>query len=114
MKKERTKKTILPAFKSESEEADWLASEEGQNVVEKLFELAEKAGTLKRGVPPALSRHLKKTEPTKLLSIRYPESDIQRAQAVAERKGLSYQSYIKMLLREGLDREEASSGRRAR
>jgi len=41
-------------------------------------------------------------EPTVPISIRLPETDLQRAQAVAERKGIPYQSLLKQVIREGL------------
>lgn len=40
-----------------------------------------------------------------LLSIRLPEPDIALAQRLAHSKGLPYQTYIKSLLHEALDRE---------
>ena len=42
---------------------------------------------------------------SRLLSIRIPEPDIALAQRLAERKGLPYQTYIKSLLHEALERE---------
>jgi len=40
------------------------------------------------------------------VTIRIDNRDIERAQKVAEKKGVGYQTLIKMLLREGLDRGE--------
>ena len=42
---------------------------------------------------------------SRLLSIRLPEPDIALAQRLAEKKGLPYQTYIKSLLHEALERE---------
>ncbi len=42
---------------------------------------------------------------SRLLSIRLPEPDIALAQRLAEAKGLPYQTYIKSLLHEALQRE---------
>ena len=42
---------------------------------------------------------------SRLLSIRLPEHDIALAQSLAESKGLPYQTYIKSLLHEALERE---------
>jgi hypothetical protein len=42
---------------------------------------------------------------SRLLSIRLPESDIALAQTLARAKGLPYQTYIKSLLHEALERE---------
>jgi predicted DNA binding CopG/RHH family protein len=44
---------------------------------------------------------------SRLLSIRLPEPDIALAQRLAEAKGLPYQTYIKSLLHEALQRESA-------
>jgi predicted DNA binding CopG/RHH family protein len=38
--------------------------------------------------------------------LRIPNGDLNRARLQAGNKGIGYQTYIKMLLREGLDREE--------
>ena len=42
---------------------------------------------------------------SRLLSIRLPEPDIPLAQQLARAKGLPYQTYIKSLLHEALERE---------
>jgi predicted DNA binding CopG/RHH family protein len=42
---------------------------------------------------------------SRLLSIRLPEPDIALAQRLAELKGLPYQTYIKSLSHEALERE---------
>ena len=47
----------------------------------------------------------------RLLSIRLPEPDIALAQRLAESKGLPYQTYIKSLLHEALERERALAER---
>jgi predicted DNA binding CopG/RHH family protein len=49
---------------------------------------------------------------SRLLSIRLPEPDIALAQRLAESKGLPYQTYIKSLLHEALERERASVERK--
>jgi hypothetical protein len=46
---------------------------------------------------------------SRLLSIRLPEPDIALAQRLAETKGLPYQTYIKSLLHEALERERAGA-----
>jgi len=49
---------------------------------------------------------------SRLLSIRLPEPDIALAQKLAESKGLPYQTYIKSLLHEALERERVLAGRK--
>jgi hypothetical protein len=48
---------------------------------------------------------------SRLLSIRLPEPDIALAQKLAAAKGLPYQTYIKSLLHEALERERVQTGR---
>jgi predicted DNA binding CopG/RHH family protein len=48
-----------------------------------------------------LSRKKKSTQ----IAIRLPETDIAQARKIAERKGIGYQTLLKMLLHEGLERE---------
>jgi len=49
---------------------------------------------------------------SRLLSIRLPEPDIALAQRLAASKGLPYQTYIKSLLHEALERERLHSARK--
>lgn len=49
---------------------------------------------------------------SRLLSIRLPEPDIALAQRLAESKGLPYQTYIKSLLHEALERERVLAERK--
>ena len=49
---------------------------------------------------------------SRLLSIRLPEPDIALAQRLAESKGLPYQTYIKSLLQEVLERERVLAERK--
>jgi predicted DNA binding CopG/RHH family protein len=46
------------------------------------------------------------TPPT---TIRLAPDDISRARVLAERRGLRYQTYLKMLIHEALEREEKAS-----
>lgn len=48
---------------------------------------------------------------SRLLSIRLAEPDIALAQKLAATKGLPYQTYIKSLLHEALEREKALAER---
>lgn len=48
---------------------------------------------------------------SRLLSIRLPENDLALARSLAESKGLPYQTYIKSLLHEALEREHALAER---
>lgn len=102
------------AVRSEAEEARWF--EENQDRILKLFERARKEGKLRigsRSVGVTLSKStgalLK--PPSQKVMLRIPTQDLERAKRLAAAKGLGYQTYIKSLLRQGLDVEE---GRRRR
>jgi hypothetical protein len=49
---------------------------------------------------------------SRLLSIRLPEPDIALAQRLAQTRGLPYQTYIKSLLHEALERERTLAERK--
>jgi predicted DNA binding CopG/RHH family protein len=94
-------KTEMPKFKTESQEADWWASAEGRSFLKK------KSRELQaRGVEPAGSKLVVglKRESTQI-ALRLPDSDLERARKIAERKGIGYQTLLKMLVHEGLERE---------
>jgi predicted DNA binding CopG/RHH family protein len=87
----------VPKFKNEPEEAQWWDSQ-GKNIT-RAFEQAATEGRLGRGTA-------KRKGATPTTTIRLEQEDIARARAQAERKGLRYQTYLKMLLRESLLKEE--------
>jgi predicted DNA binding CopG/RHH family protein len=84
----------VPKFKSESEEADWWYDNRG--FVE---DLLEKYG---RRVGNGFEVEVELKPTTKLISIRLPEPDIERAKKLAARKGIGYQTYIRSVLHEAL------------
>lgn len=46
--------------------------------------------------------------PSRKVMLRVPTNDLGRTRAIAQRKGIDYQTYIKMLLHEGLERDSGS------
>jgi hypothetical protein len=52
------------------------------------------------GLPP------RQTEGSRLTSIRLPVETISRATRLAARKGIGYQTFMKVLIHEGLERAE--------
>lgn len=90
-----------PKFANESEEARWWATH--PNEIAHAFESAAAEGRLGRGTAAR-----KGTTPT--TTIRLDPQDVSRAKEQAERKGLRYQTYLKMLLREALLKEERKAG----
>ena len=87
-----------PDFKSEQEEAEWWASEDGQAKVLAAFEEAAKDGTL-RYIPP------KARDKTPTTTIRLDPNDIELAKLQAEKRGLRYQTYLKSIIHQALLQE---------
>ena len=87
--------TRIPNFKSEAEEAEWWDAH--PEVVTALFLKAKKEGKIKR--LPVIRGATRST------TIRLPIADIEMAQQMAENRGLPYQSYLKGLLHQALERE---------
>jgi predicted DNA binding CopG/RHH family protein len=88
-------KIVIPRFKSETEEAQWWDAH--PEVVTALFLKAKKEGRLER-LPRIRGA-------TKSVTIRLPITDLETAQEIAERRGLPYQTFIKGLLHQALERE---------
>ena len=85
---------VIPKFRTEKEEALWWDAHPG--VATRLLKRAMKKGILEP--------HPGKT---RVVTIRIPVRDIETAQQLAERKGLPYQTYMKMLLHQALEKERA-------
>jgi predicted DNA binding CopG/RHH family protein len=90
----------IPKFENEADEAEW-AFKNREGLAAAFLQAAQEGrvrhGTLKqRGITP----------PT---TIRLASEDISRARTLAERRGLRYQTYLKMLIHEALEREEKAS-----
>jgi predicted DNA binding CopG/RHH family protein len=85
----------IPKFRTEAEEAQWW--DRHPEVATRIMKRALETGKARRRVP------------LRTVTMRLPVPDIEAAQNLAERKGLPYQTYIKMLLHEALSRE--TSGR---
>jgi predicted DNA binding CopG/RHH family protein len=92
----------MPKFKSESEEADWWASPAGRGYVKQ-----KSAEVQRKKAKAAGSRLVAKLnkKPSLQIAIRLPEADIAQARKIADRKGLGYQTLLRMFVREGLLRE---------
>lgn len=92
-------KLRVPGFKSEQEEAAWWDAH--PEVITELFLKARKEGKIKR-LP--VVRGI-----TKPVTIRMPVADVEVAQEIAQRRGVPYQTYIKGLLHQALERERKAS-----
>lgn len=103
------RKKKLADASTEREEALWF--EENQDRLLRLFEKAKRDGSLRIGdksVGITLSKPAAPPErpPSRKVMLRIPTGDLDRARRQAAGKGIGYQTYIKMLLRAGLEREE--------
>jgi CopG antitoxin of type II toxin-antitoxin system len=92
----------MPKFKNESEEADWWASRAGREYVRRKSAEAKARGVSFKG--SALVAELNQKRSVQI-AIRLPAADLARARKLAGRKGIGYQTLVKMLLHEGLQRE---------
>jgi len=93
-------KIETPAFKNEQEEAKWWA--DNQDLLADKFEQAAKEGLLGRG-------RVARQGNTPTTTIRLDPKDVSIARKQAEGRGLRYQTYLKMLLHEALQKEEKRS-----
>ena len=69
------------------------------DVLQEAFLQAAQEGRVRQGT-------LKQRGITPPTTIRLAQEDISRARTLAERRGLRYQTYLKMLIHEALEREE--------
>lgn len=94
-----SKKPItIPKFRTPDEEADWWESREGKRVATDLMERAAEAGKVRR-----------RKVALRTVTMRLPEPDIEAAKDIAFRKGVPYQTYIKMLLHEAIEKERRTA-----
>jgi uncharacterized DUF497 family protein len=92
----------MPKFKNESAEADWWASAEGRAYVKQKSAEAPTRAATPSGSSLVTSLNEKKSVQ---IAIRLPGGDLAKARQIAERKGMGYQTLLKMLVHEGLARE---------
>ena len=55
-------------------------------------------------------RLIREARVSKNITIRMPVTEVERACELASKSGIGYQAYMKMLLREALDRETRKAG----
>ena len=88
-------RTRIPRFKSERDEAKWWDAH--PEVISELFLRAKKEGRIKR-LPVIRGA-------TRPVTLCLPIADMEAAQEMAGKRGLPYQTYIKGLLHQALERE---------
>jgi predicted DNA binding CopG/RHH family protein len=88
-----------PDFKTEEEEANWWAA--NQSLLLSEFQQAAKDGTVGQGT-------LARRGQTPTTTIRLDPADVELAKIQAERRGLRYQTYLKMIIHQALIQETAT------
>ena len=116
------KSTSAPQNTSESEEPDWYATPDGRRQTQREFVRALRTGTLDRSdglvaakTDPRLIDKLMekaKEEATRPISLRIPVADLERAQRIAQRTGVGYQTVLKQAIRAGLKEDWLTFSRR--
>ena len=96
----------IPKFRNESEEAAWWASPAGRAHVKQKSAIIRSTGIGAGGSPLVAALNVSRSVQ---IALRLPEADIKQARLIAERKGIGYQTLLKMLVREGLVREQGHS-----
>lgn len=103
-------KKPIPRFESGAEEARWWADHQDdlEDYVEiepkRVPDLATKLGLPPREEAVRQARQALGQIGTKSISLKMPVADLEQARRIAERKGLPYQTLLKSLIHEGLQR----------
>jgi predicted metal-dependent hydrolase len=95
----------IPKFATEAEEAKWWFENDGKIFEE--FKKAAKEGRLGRGGVRRLFAEkgipFEEPKPTPTTTIRLDSDDIAEARVQASKRGLRYQTYLKMIIHEALE-----------
>ncbi len=102
------KKLVIPSSKNEEDEAAWW--EKNRVRVEADLRAAMRAGET-MSLSDALSRAGRKKTLVPV-TLRLPSEDVAAARELADDKGLGYQTYIKLLLHEALQKEAGRMSRK--
>ena len=101
-----------PKFTSDEEFANWVESAEGRALIHKQYDEAKRKGTLRRNLPEKLSAILSRKQQAGVsIHLRVPDNDLERARSIAERKGIGYQTWLKMAIHEAVERETSENTR---
>lgn len=100
--KMKMKQTVIPSFSSEAEEAAWW--DRHRSEIE-----AQIRQRVRQKKPLTLHQLLQGEKPSQPVTLRIAKEDLEMARRLAARKGLGYQTYIKMVLREALAERASES-----
>jgi predicted DNA binding CopG/RHH family protein len=99
MNKSKGLTTAMPKFKNEDDEAKWWASAKGREFLKR-----QPSNGAAKPKGSALVATLNR--PTSVqIALRLPAPDLEKAREIADRKGIGYQTLLKMIVHEGLRRE---------
>ena len=98
----KMKPIAMPKFTNEGEEADWWASRQGREFVKQNATGPATQRVAPKG--PRLVGQLNRSASIQI-ALRLPEPDVTKARELATRKGIGYQTLLKMLVHEGIRRE---------
>jgi predicted DNA binding CopG/RHH family protein len=91
---------VVPKFPNEDQEAKWWASAEGRELLKR----QSAQGSAKRQEGSTLVKKLNQAASVQI-ALRLAAPDLEKAREIAGRKGIGYQTLLKMLVHEGLQRE---------
>jgi predicted DNA binding CopG/RHH family protein len=93
----------MPKFNNEAEEAEWFFQH--QDDLEDYLETPTPSDTAR------FEQELEEVRArrSKPITIRLLAEDIETAKQIAAKKGIGYQTYLKMILHEGLEREKGKA-----
>jgi len=104
MAKAKMKRAVIPKFASEAEEVAWWDAHRSEIELEIRQRMRQKR-------PLTLGSLIQGAKPSQPITLRILKEDLETARRLAARKGLGYQTYIKMLLREALAKNAGASGK---
>ena len=97
------RKLVIPTFASPSAEAEWYY--QNRRTLEADMSRRLRAGNTKTLAQALAAGARKEKARLRPVTIRMQPDDLETARSLASEKGLPYQTYIKVLLREALRRE---------
>ena len=98
------KQVLIPKFSSEAKEAAWWDAHRAEIETEIRHRVKHKR-------PLTLANLLHGVKPSQPITLRIPKEDLETARRLAAQKGLGYQTYIKMILRQALAKNAGASSK---
>jgi predicted DNA binding CopG/RHH family protein len=96
----KAKQMVIPKFSNEAEEAEWWDAHRSEIEADIRLRMKQKE-------PLTLGNLIRGARITRPVTLRIPTEDLEAARRLAAQQGLGYQTYIKMLLRSALARNES-------